>query len=161
MFNKMVWTEVMDFETFMTTRSYDAIFEVEEHKKYRLNIGVLVDSFDHQDVSTWEITVADKSIGRCKPICENNESIISLCNEECVFFDCSTQLDENIVHSLEATKLEVKLTMQTPESSSNMKSCFCNKLNWKCNKRDDGFEDFSDIQSMIDVANITLNEIGK
>ena len=160
MFNKMVWTEVMDLTDFEAI-SYDAIFEVDENKKYRISIGVLVNSLDPQDESTWEITVADKSIGKCKPVCEKNESIISLCNEECVFYDCSSQLDENIVHSHEATKLEVKLTMQTPKPSSNMKSCFCNKLNWKCNKRDDAFEDFSDIKSMIVVANITLNEIGK
>ena len=110
------------------TKVHRSFIEVVPLTRYRLRFEVLLNDLGGIDEKVSKIEFNDVPMGECNPLCEGMTE--TECDNACIFYDCSSQLDNTIVTSGTPTMtLEVKF-----EGISG--DCDCNKSTGECKTKD-------------------------
>ena len=128
-------------------RKHRGFVEVVPLKRYRLLLEVLLNDLGRNDEKVFDIKFNEISLGECNPLCDGMTE--RECDNACLFYDCSSQLQDTVVTSGTST-LTFELKFQ-----GISRDCDCNKNTGECKKEDlDG-----NLRPVMAAAKITLTPI--
>ena len=94
--------------------------------RYRVKFEVLLNDLGGDNEKVDEINFNGISLGECNPKCEGMTEYE--CDYSCIFYDCSSQLDNTIISSGTST-MTVELVFK-----GISRDCDCDKNSWECKK---------------------------
>ena len=129
------------------TRTHRSYVEVVPLKRYRLLLEVLLNDLGGTEEKVSDIKFNEIPLGECNPLCDGMTE--RECDYACLFYDCSSQLQDTVVTSGTST-LTFELKFQ-----GISRDCDCNKNTGECKKEDlDG-----NLTPVMAAAKITLTPI--